>query len=237
VYAVSDDGVSWSSWRDVEPKGWLLWRPKQLGDTWFVPAYWHEHGKSVLLRSTDGVDWSIHSVIHEGDQNDETDIEFLADGRMIATARLEMSDSYFGHRDGCTLVAVSEPPFEEWGAGTRSYVTRLDGPNLFSYNGEVYAVGRYQPYTDGLLGKQGSILSRKRTSLFLVRQDGLVRLSDLPSAGDTSYAGVVVRGDDLYVCYYTSNVEKDYPWIVGMLRPSSVRMAKVSLPSLETLAG
>jgi hypothetical protein len=236
VYTVSDDAINWSPFREIEPQGWLFWRPKRLEDTWFVPAYWHEHGKSALLRSTDGVNWTIHTVIHEGDRNDETAIEFLPDGRMLATARLEMSDSLFGHPEGCTLIAVAEVPFTDWTSITRSLLTRLDGPNLFSYKGQVYAVGRYQPYPGGPLTKQGSIFSRKRTSLFLVREDGLVRLSDLPSAGDTSYAGVVIRGGDLYICYYTSDTDRDYPWLLGMVLPSSIRMAKVGLPGLETLA-
>jgi len=236
VYTVSDDAINWAPFREIEPTGWLFWRPKRLDDTWFVPAYWHEHGKSALLRSTDGVNWSIHAVIHEGDRNDETAIEFLSDGRMIATARLEMSDSYFGHPEGCTLIAVAEAPFKDWTSNTRSFVTRLDGPALFTYKGRVYAVGRYQPDPGGPFTRQGSIFSRKRTSLFLVQEDDLVGLSDLPSAGDTSYAGVVIRGDDLYICYYTSAIDRDYPWLLGMVRPSSIRMARIDLPSLEILA-
>ncbi|MHC1782340.1 MAG: hypothetical protein AB9891_06185 [Anaerolineaceae bacterium] len=35
----------------------------------------------------------------------------------------------------------------------------------------------------------GSILSRKRTSLFEVRENGLAYLTDLPNAGDTAYVG------------------------------------------------
>jgi len=236
IYTVSDDTINWSPFSEILPTGWLFWRPKRVDDTWFVPAYWHEHGKSALLRSTDGVNWTMHAVIHEGDRNDETAIEFLSDGRMIATARLEMTNSYFGHPQACTLIAVAEPPFTDWTSSTRSFLTRLDGPNLFSYDSQVYAVGRYQPNPRGLLTQQGSILSRKRTSLFLVREDRLIHLSDLPSAGDTSYAGVVTRGNDLYICYYTSAIERDYPWLLGMVFPSSIRMARVHLPSLEKLA-
>ena len=84
---------------------------------------------------------------------------------------------------------------------TKSDVTRLDGPVLFSYNGRIYAVGRYQPKI-GFLTRHGSILSRKRTSIFLVEEDKLIWLSDLPSAGDTSYGGIVIKDNYLYVCYY-----------------------------------
>ena len=120
----------------------------------------------------------------------------------------------------------------------QSRLTRLDGPYLFTYHDRIYAVGRYQPDLghSGLLTAQGSVLARKRTSLFEVRTDGLAYLTDLPSAGDTSYTGVVIAGDTAYISYYTSPIDRDYSWILGMLTPSAVRMAKVDLLALEALA-
>jgi hypothetical protein len=236
VYSVSEDGVDWSAFQELEPKGWLFWRPKtQDGSTWYVPAYWHEHGRAALLRSTDGENWTIQSEIHEGDRGDEPAVEFLPDERLLATVRLEMSDSWTGHPEGSTLIATSEPPYETWTANTKSQVARLDGPALFTYNNRMYAVGRYQPSVAGPFGWQGSIFSRKRTALYLVEEDGLVYLSDLPSSGDTSYAGVVLRDDNLYVSYYTNDVQRDPPWILGMVSPSAIRMARINLPSLEAL--
>lgn len=232
----SADGVRWSPLIDIEPEGWLFWRPKTRdGRAWYVPAYWHEHGKSMLLRSTDGVRWDRVSVIHEGDWNDETAIEFLPDGRLLATARLEGSDSWLGDERASTLIATAAPPYTAW-KSVRSRVTRLDGPALFSYNGIVYAVGRHNPDPAGFFTNYGSILARKRTALYRVLEDRLVHLSDLPSAGDTSYAGVVIRGDDAYISYYTSDTARDYPWIIGMLARSDILVAKVSLPLLERLA-
>jgi hypothetical protein len=238
VYSISEDGQNWSEFQTIKGhEGWLFWRPKSADNqTWYVPAYWHEHGESVLLRSTDGIQWEKISQIYSGDRNDETAIEFLPDGRLIATGRLEFSDSYFGHPEGSTLIAVAEPPYNNWTVTARSKITRLDGPYLFTYNDKVYAVGRYQPVVRGPFEWQGSIFTRKRTSLFLVHEDGLVYLSDLPSAGDTSYAGVVIGEDTLYTCYYTSDIRHDYSWILGMISPSSIPIAQVDLTSLETLA-
>ena len=79
-------------------------------------------------------------------------------------------------------------------------------------------------------------MSRKRTSLFQVKPEGLIYLTDLPSAGDTSYAGLVQRGDDLYVDYYTSDINRDWFWLMGMVSPPEIRMARVNLPALEKLA-
>ncbi len=65
-----------------------------------------------------------------------------------------------------------------------------------------------------------------------MRTDGLAYLTDLPSAGDTAYEGLVLDGDTAYICYYTSPVNHDYAWILGMLSPSHVRMAVLDLKAL-----
>ena len=243
VYSYTEDGENWSNFETIPNlDGWLFWRPKTRdGETFYNAAYWWEHGKSVLLKSKDGIDWKIVSTINEGERNDETEIEFLPDGRLLATARLEYAyyaDGAFGDKRGATLITVSEPPYENWNELTQSLVARLDGPYLFSYHDHVYAVGRYQPDLgkSGPLTDQGSIFSRKRTALYEVRLDGLRYLTDLPSAGDTSYEGVILDGDTAYVSYYTSPIEKDYSWILGMFSPSQVRMAKVDLRAMEALA-
>ena len=64
----------------------------------------------------------------------------------------------------------------------------------------------------------------------------MARLTDLPSAGDTSYAGIVMQGDDLYASYYTSDIEWDPPWILGMFESSAIKMARISLSKMEELA-
>ena len=237
VCAVSDDGVQWPAFKEIGHPGWLFWRPKTYdGLNWYVGAYWHEHGKSILLTSTDGIHWLIVSDIYHGEGNDETDIEFMPDGRLLATARLEVTpDNPWGNSNASTLIAVASPPYTEW-RYAKSDVTRLDGPALFRYEGRIFAVARYQPGARGRYTKLGSVFSRKRTSLFLVEENRLVYLSDLPSAGDTSYAGVVLRDGYLYASYYTSNIGRDCPWLVGMLLPSDIRMAKVGLKSLTHCA-
>jgi hypothetical protein len=238
VLATSDDAVHWTPLEPIEPDGWLLWRPKSNdgGATWYVPAYWKDHGKSILLRSTDGRDWQQVSVIQEGNGNDETDLEFLPDGRMLATTRLEVTpDTVLGNYDGRTGIHVAAPPYTEW-TMHESRVTRLDGPNLFALDGQVYAVARYQPDPNGFLTRMGGVLSRKRTSLYRVEPDRLVRLSDLPSAGDTSYAGVAVRDGHLWVAYYTSRIDRDWPWLFGMPQRTNIHMAKIPLDALRAVS-
>lgn len=243
VYSITADGVNWTPFELIPGlDGWLFWRPKtQDGVTFYNSAYWYEHGESILLKSTDGIHWEIVSTINKGERNDETEIEFMPDGRLLAAARLEYDekmDAIFGDARGATLIAVSEPPYTAWTELTQSLVTRLDGSYLFTYNGRIYAAGRHQPDLgkSGPLTAQGSCLARKRTALYEVREGGLAYLTELPSSGDTSYVGLVMEGDVAYLTYYTSPVNRDFAWIMGMLLPSEIRMAKVDLRALESLA-
>jgi hypothetical protein len=244
VYSYTENGKDWSS-LEILPgvDGWLFWRPKtQDGKTFYNSAYWYQHDKAVLLKSTDGINWEIVSTINEGERNDETEIVFLPDRSLLATARLEYDESWadgaLGDVRGATLITVSMPPYTEWREMTQSKITRLDGPYLFMYHDRVYAVGRYQPDLgrSGPLTAQGSCLARKRTAIFEIREDGIAYITDLPSAGDTSYVGLIIDGDYAYVSYYTSPIEKDYAWIMGMFLPTSVRMAKIDLQAMEVEA-
>lgn len=237
IFTFSPDGRSWAPFREIEPHGWLFWRPKSRdGKTWYVPAYWWKHGRAVLFSSQDGIHWQLVSEIYIGGRIDETDLEFLPDGRMIATGRLEYNASPFGDRHGGTLIAISDPPYLRWEKKLETRLTRLDGPNLFSWNGKVYAIGRYQPEVWGPFAWQGSAFARKRTALFVVSEQGLTYLTDLPSSGDTSYAGAVIIDDQLYVSYYTSDIRRDPIWILGMLNASSIRMARLPLACLEAVS-
>lgn len=237
LLATSRDGRSWTPFEPVGPAGWLFWRPKTRdGRVWYVSAYWKDHGRSILLRSDDGRLWQRVSTIHEGDGNDETAIEFLPDGRLLATARLEVTpDTLLGNDEAGTLLAVAEPPYTEW-TKTRTGATRLDGPVLFSHAGSVFAVARWQPPPHGSLWKLGGMWSRKRTGIYRVEPERLVYLSDLPSAGDTSYAGVVLRDGMLFAEYYTSRIDRDYPWLLALFLPTELRMARIPLDALRAVS-
>ena len=240
IYTNSSDGLDWSqpfkpvNGTNFEIDGWLFWRPKSPDNiTWYVPVYWWEHGKSALLNSSDGVNWTYISQINEGGGNDETAIEFYDNGTIICTARIEgVADAFLGDPNAGTLLSTSNFPYTSWNSKL-TRLTRLDGPYLFKINDKIYAIARYQPERDALFTQLGSIFSTKRTSIYMVTPEKLTYISDLPSAGDTSYPGMVIRGGQIYTCYYTSNVQHDYPWFLGMFEPSDIKMANISVISLE----
>jgi hypothetical protein len=224
VRADSADGENWSALVDAGPEGWLLGKPKSRdGQTWYTPAHHLKKGAAQLLHSIDGVNWEPVSMLREGGGADESAIEFLPDGRLQAVTRIE-AGGLFGSEQTGTLISVAEPPYTKW-TQSLSTLTRLDGPTLFSVEGKCYAVGRYQPNTKGWLQGMGSILARKRTSLFRLDSSSLAHLADLPSAGDTAYAGVAILSGNIFISYYTNDPRRDVSWIAGMLSPTMVRVA------------
>jgi hypothetical protein len=245
AYTYTEDGEHFAPLTDLlKNHGWLFWNPKTIdNETWYVPAYWGGHGNSIMLKTTDGENFTPVCYIHQGkkglvnDRNDETDFDFLGDGTMISTQRLEFSEDPNGDSRACTNIAICKAPYEGWIELGKDYSTRLDGPSLFSYNGNVYAVGRRNPYDYTKAPNYiGCVYSRKRTSIYQVTEKGMIFLSDFPSAGDTSYGGCVLHDGYLYASYYSSRIDADWPWYVGMLSPSNIKMVKISLDKLETYA-
>lgn len=229
-YATSKDGYNWSDFNEIEPNGFLFWKPKTLDNlTWYNTAYWHEHGKSILLKSNNGINWETVSTIYEGETNDETALEILSDGKIIITARLEADPAWHsGSKNASTLIAYSYPPYTEW-TKTKSYLTRLDGPALINVNDRIFAAGRYDPEgRDNWYGISG-IFGRKRAAIYAVDDNKLTLITLLPSCGDTSYPGIVEKDGYLFISYYTNDVSKDYPWIMGMYSHTNIKMVKFEI--------
>ena len=235
VASFSKDGLTWSRNEDVSEENWLYWRPKTNDNhIWYVASHNLQTQVVRLYKTVDGLHWDYVSVIAEGFVSDETAIEFLGNGTLVAVTRREFKESIFGHLAAHTLISTSEPPFEKW-KGTEFPITRLDGPNLIRINNIVIAIGRFQPKTSSLLHKLGSVFAKKRTSIFSIAKDSMTYLSDLPSNGDTSYAGAIVFNDTLYISYYTNRIDKEYIWLMGMLADTEVRIAAIPLKNLKEI--
>ena len=48
--------------------------------------------------------------------------------------------------------------------------------------------------------------------------------------------GILLAAILLFLLYYTSPIDHDYAWILGMFSPSAIRMVRVDLKALEVLA-
>lgn len=242
VTSLSLNGLDWTPFQTIQA-GWLIGRPiTQDGTSWYAPAHRLDTGSAALLSSTDGLDWRVHSHLFDGniERADETAMQLLKDGRLLAITRLEAGSSILGSDLAATLVSISEPPFTEWRILVRDRTTRLDGPVMFLANNHIYAVGRRQVEVQGSFWlKSGSVFSKKRTSIFQVEEKTgeLVCLTDLPSSGDTSYAGVVAREGKILICYYTNDPTVDYPWLLGMLLPTRIQIVELEIEKINEIKG
>ena len=239
LYTFSYDGEKWADWEDMYPKDHVCWRPKIINNIVYVATVSEDHKKSILLKSVDGMNWEEVGTIYKGEIHGEPAISLLPDGRMICVARMEGSSiiPLTGDSSACTLIGIATPPYNDWDF-EKDYTTKLDGPVLF-YNEndrKTYAIGRYEPDFKGPITQTGSQFSCKRTSIFLLEEDELVYLSDLPSGGDTSYPGVVIYEEFLYICYYTSDTFRDPCWLMGEMGSTNIRMAVIKLSDLEKVA-
>ena len=165
-------------------------------------------------------------------------LEFLPNGSLICTHRAEVTGFIFGDFRAHTIISAANPPFTAWRKQI-SYVTKLDGPAIFlnPVDNRTYALGRFEPEVRGAFTSMGSFFNKKRASIFLLNErDGLTWLTDLPSSGDTSYFGYVVKDGYVYMSYYTSDTTRDYIWFMGQVLPSYIKIAKVNLTSLSELA-
>ena len=117
-------------------------------------------------------------------------------------------------------------------------VVSIDLDGIFRQEIFHFAAGRFQPDVDNMLTAMGSVFSRKHASLFefvnLSTTPALQYISDLPSSGDTSYFGAIVKDKRLYLCYYSSDPAKDYSWLIGMvIEPKSdIYMVILSISDL-----
>jgi len=234
----TEDGVNWSDLASIGHEGWLLWRPKTRDEkTWYVPAYWYKFHHNVLFTTADGLHFEMIASISRGRFINEPEVEFLPDGCLLASGRGDYLKGSFhqiiGIPQTSTVISIAPPPYTDWQETAETQLTRLDGPVMFSHHDRIYAVGRAHPYSDTFFPRRGAVLAKKRTAIFLANSMGLIHITDLPSCGDTAYAGVVLRDGYVYIAYYTNNIKRDFIWLFGMLEKSEIRMVRITLDDLE----
>ena len=82
---------------------------------------------------------------------------------------------------------------------------------------------------------------KKRTSLFEITGDfdhggwlSIGEWGELPSAGDTSYAGVVPTDDThVLVSWYAGDLQKDEAWVTAMFDLTSIWLGTIDLATLK----
>lgn len=236
--ASSSDGTTWSALAEIGPPTWSLWRIKEHGGLLYSAAYADGDLSVSLFSSTDGLVWtkgpSVYGV--SIDTPLETELTFMPDGKLLALVRMDGLDAeLFGDMGRLrTKVCWSDPPYDkDFTCSGELTGQRLDGPLTFFHEGRLFVVARKHLGAD----------MRKRTSLFEITGDlaagaagklAIKEWGELPSAGDTSYAGAAdVDADHVLLSWYSGNLDKDEAWIFGLLDITDVWQATVDFSKLK----
>lgn len=221
------------------------WRIRRLGGRYVLSSYrGGERMYSPLpadpvveLRFSDDLrTWSDPVPIHTG--GIECEVVELPDGHFLGVTRNE-GPSHFGSDIlyGTRLESLSRRPV----------APKLDSPIMFLWDGEPWLIarrslssrGRYgvaPRRLPGLIGIRVNqarwSLSRKRSSLWKLdaRRSSVEWVADLPSRGDTSFAGVdhLADGSMLVADYTTPESAGDPVWFAGQLQPTVIQLLTIT---------
>ena len=234
VAMTSSDGINWSPQQEIGPHGWSYWRIKENAGTYYSAAYQDGDLQVVLYSSTDGLSWTAGPLIYgiSADTPLETELTFMPGGQMLALVRMDGTDAELLGDQGRlrTKICWSDPPFSSFSCPAEFDGQRLDGPLTFWWQGRLFVVGRKHLQGTG----------KKRTSLYEIRGDfygGQLSIGEwgqIPSAGDTSYAGAV-QLDDTHVLlsWYSGDLQVDPPWVLGMFDLTSIWLGSVDMSQLQ----
>lgn len=169
----------------------------------------------ALMKTYDGISYEPLLNWNVGPRPCEARIRFAPDERMIVIVRRESG--------GNGILGISPPPYTEWTWHDLSM--KLGGPNFLVISNEEILIGS-RIFTQREVGQRiGYISEKDRTGIFLANDIGEIRkVIELPSGGDTSYPGMLIYKNYLYVTYYSSHDGK-----------AKIYFAKARLIDVETL--
>lgn len=190
---VSQDGLSWSSPKNIGEKRWWLWRVRWYENKAYGLAYnrsanavhfysgnpkrsFHRHKTNVFSLQT-----------HNKGYPNESDLCFDNDGCAYVILRRD-SDSFSAQ------LGTSKAPYTQW--QWRDLGFYLGGPNMLMLDNENALLAGRVLYKNKLVT---AILN------VALQSAKVTPLAILPSSGDNSYPGMVMRGNNLFVSYYSSH--------------------------------
>lgn len=198
--AFSNDGTLWGSALDLQMPNEWIWRVTWHKGVGYGASYRLTDPSDIkqpwiltLFKTTDGKKYECVTELKVANHPSETTLRFTDEGVMVAMVR----------RWGRGWIGRAKPPYIRWKWFETRY--RFGGPNfLILPNGEMWACSRGyrkgKPYT--ILAQMG--LEYYKPVLLL------------PSGGDTSYPGMVLRDDTLYISYYSSHEKKTMVYLAAV---------------------
>jgi hypothetical protein len=231
------DGTTWKPLGAIGPPGWSFWRIKEHAGVFYSAAYQDGDRQVVLYTSKDGVSWTAGPPIYtiSADTPLETELTFMPGGKLLALVRMDGDDMELLGDVGPlrTKICWASPPYSSFECPQQFDDARLDGPVSFFSGSRLFVVARKHL-------QMGTDL--KRTDLYELTGDfdgGPLQIRDwgeLPSAGDTSYAGIAptdATQEHFAVSWYSSDLTTDPPWIIGMLGPTDIWLGEIDISRLH----
>jgi hypothetical protein len=230
----SDGGTTWSPFTAIAPPTWSFWRIRDQGGMHYSAAYEDGDKSVVLFSSPDGKTWTKGALIYgvAEDTPLETELVFMPSGRLLALVRMDGTDDEILAHSGRlrTKVCWATAPYDHFDCPQEFTDQRLDGPVAFFHDDRLFVVAR-KHYLE--------TKNRKRTSLFEITGTleggpiGIREIGELPSAGDTAYAGAAdVDRDHVLITWYSSNIQQDGPWARTILEASDIWQTTFDMRSL-----
>ncbi len=228
-----DDGI-WTEPKPIYKPGYVVWRAREHNGMAYMSVYYGtdiyrmgNRGEVRLLKSVDGIHWENISEYPQVDHIGAEEAEFVfdANGNIVALVRLEVTG-------GALICRAPANNISQWKCKFTQY--KVDSSLMFRHSGRYFVVGRRNVAGCSARGK-GILperlhnmwnmffysITRKRTCLYEIDPEALelYPLVDLPSRGDTAFAGIVSLSQNrYYLVNYSSPLDKlDLPWIVGQL--------------------
>jgi hypothetical protein len=204
VWFSDDKGQTWDNGRRIGDPGFWLWRAQWNDGTAYSMGYDTNRDRTKrtlrLYKSSDGAVFEpLIDQVNVPNGVGEDRILFAEDGSALCLLRHET-----GSKNG--LLGKAKSPYTQW--EWKELDLRIGGPNMIQLpDGRIIAATRlYSP--------------RTRTSLSWIEPETgtITECLELPSGGDTSYAGMVLHDGLLWISYYSSHEEK-----------TSIYLAKVKL--------
>ncbi|GAA0367010.1 sialidase family protein [Bowmanella denitrificans] len=190
---LSQDGYSWTAAKGFADRNWWLWRISWHNDKAYGVAY-NRSAQSTRLYSGyprgsfDCIEPELFGLRKHGKgYPNESDLQFAADGTAYILLRRDA--------DTCTAqLGIAKPPYRRWQWQDLGFY--LGGPAMLLLEGnQALLAGRIWRASGPKTALIGLDLVSWKKKLLCI----------LPSGGDTSYPGLVRKGDRLYISYYASH--------------------------------
>jgi hypothetical protein len=157
----------------------------------------------------------------------------MKSGKLLALVRMDGTDDELLGDTGRLRTAIcwADPPYDKFACPSAFMAQRLDGPLTFFHGDRVFVVARNHLQGTG----------KKRTALFEITGDyehggalDIKEWGELPSAGDTSYAGAAdLDADRTLVTWYSGDLERDEGWALGMFNLTDIWQGTIDFTKLK----